>query len=562
MFDVIKVDLLRKTRLQSHAKYARATIKLSLLAEAYSLKGTHVLAFPLLDAKDKKTCLGSVSLLLHFYDFYQNNLLTPDMTGDFVKHFNDGLSSLNVNDDDDLQHDDLLQSLENHFNEREDSSFGTTAANSSSRRSDSLDSQSHSSATTSSNSITFLERDQKLRSESLSSISYRKQDPSREEESFDVASLAAGFFKTGWDMSSIDIVRGIRVLGRYYKTYTTPKTGERVDDLEMLVHAQYFLKFLMPSYGPFLRKVFGHGTTLDMIQPSRKVVIKHLELQEEDLLVWQYESSKVLDHKPCFFICYDRHTHSIHICVRGTFSVADVLTDINAEYVPFLNGTAHKGVLTAALWIRDHYLEEIVQWVQQMDAHALYFSGHSLGGSIASLLLMLVRDRIHEEFGTDFVCKAFAYASAPCVSSEVISFCAPFKQDMICFLNKHDPVPLLSYGAMMDLKEMIKEAARVSKDASLDKQQQVQVIYHFAARLRASNKHPRLLIPGNLYFMYKRKQDRSLMNGTKAEYIIEKSIPEHFDQVHLKFDMMYHHFPSMYENTLNKAIECLRDLKQ
>ena len=109
---------------------------------------------------------------------------------------------------------------------------------------------------------------------------------------------------------------------------------------------------------------------------------------------------------------------------------------------------------------------------------------------------------------------------------------------------------------------MLVRAAAVSKDSSMTKQEQLENLYEFATELRKSNKHPRLLVPGQVYFMYKTSSKSSLDNAstpssTHVGYIVEESIPEYFDHLHLKYDMMYHHFPSMYHNSLLKAIKQL-----
>ena len=66
MFDVIKVNLLKKG-FESHGKYAQAVIKLSEL-ESYK-DGAHIVRVPLVDYKTKDTRVGTVSILLQFYDF-------------------------------------------------------------------------------------------------------------------------------------------------------------------------------------------------------------------------------------------------------------------------------------------------------------------------------------------------------------------------------------------------------------------------------------------------------------------------------------------------------------
>jgi hypothetical protein len=280
-----------------------------------------------------------------------------------------------------------------------------------------------------------------------------------------------------------------------------------------------------------------------------------LGIKENHMLAWEYSSSSktIFGAKPCFYICFDEVRKAIHVCIRGTWSLQDVFTDINCEFVPFLGGTAHKGILQSALWIRDNYWNKIKAWIREYNASALHLSGHSLGGSISSILLMLVREEVISEMAPGFECRSFSFAPAPCVSPDLIEDFQPFIDS---YVNKHDPVPTLSYGAAMDLKEMLVHAAAISKDPTVKGEKQLEKLYDFATELRKSNKHPRLLIPGQIYFMYK-TAFTSPSSSSNVGYVVEESIPEYFDHLHLKFDMMYHHFPSIYHNSLQKAINQL-----
>ena len=399
-----------------------------------------------------------------------------------------------------------------------------------------------------------------LRTHSLSTINY-EEPKSAQLGLAGLKSLAAGLTATGWKMSTSDMPRAFALMGRYYRAYSTPKTGKRVCDVEKLKEADYFIKFIMPVYGTLARKFFGYGSAVDLVKKNREVAIKHLGIKDNHMLAWEYSSSSktLFGAKPCFYICYDETRNAIHICIRGTFNLQDVFTDINCEFAPFMGGTAHKGILHSALWIRDNYLDKIKLWIREHNASALHLSGHSLGGSVSSVLLMLIRQEIISEMAVGFQCKSYSFAPAPCVSPDLIENFQPFIDS---YVNKHDPVPTLSYGAVMDLKEMLVRAAAVSKDSSMTKQEQLENLYEFATELRKSNKHPRLLVPGQVYFMYKTSSKSSLDNAstpssTHVGYIVEESIPEYFDHLHLKYDMMYHHFPSMYHNSLLKAIKQL-----
>ena len=117
-------------------------------------------------------------------------------------------------------------------------------------------------------------------------------------------------------------------------------------------------------------------------------------------------------------------------------------------------------------------------------------------------------------------------------------------------MNEYDPVPKASYGAIMDFKEMLVKAAALSRDSSLSKYEKLEVLHNYQATLRAQNKHPRLLNPGQIYLIYKTsRMDPSitkkayfngnpLLDDIKPHYVIENTISEHFDTFDVRYDMM------------------------
>ena len=548
VFDVVKVNLFKKG-FESHGKYAQAVIKLSQL-ECYK-DGAHIVKFPLVEYRKKKRQIGSVSILLQFYDFVHHNDDSPSLLD----------PSLMTCEPEQFLPSPSCSTISNEF------SFAGTSDDTSENQTENL---SAISSTADSNRDTYTDtsdsfgswkEDSELihafRSHSLSTMTYNQHDSGLA----GLKSLAAGLMATGWKMSSKDMPRSLALMGRYYRAYSTPKTGDRVLDMEKLKEADYFLKFIMPIYGTIARKVFGHGSTADLIKKNKAVAIQHLGIKKNHMLAWEYTPSKMFAAKPSFYICYSEERQAVHLCIRGTFNIQDIFTDVNCEFVPFMGGTAHNGILQSALWIKDHYYEQIKAWIRQYKATSFYLCGHSLGGSIASILVMLIYHDITKEFPS-LLWKVYSFAPAPCVSPDLI---AAFEQYIESYINKHDPVPTLSYGAAMDLKEMLVHASKISNNSNLSKEEKLESLYEFATELRKSNKHPRLLVPGQIFFMYKTTDPKfsmfSKINGDgdgdekQVGYVVERSIPEYFDHLHLKLDMMYHHFPSIYHNSLKKAIQ-------
>ncbi|KAH7644150.1 sn1-specific diacylglycerol lipase alpha-like protein [Dermatophagoides farinae] len=134
-----------------------------------------------------------------------------------------------------------------------------------------------------------------------------------------------------------------------------------------------------------------------------------------------YITYYVAIEKPPFFVAVDYDKMSIVISIRGTLSLYDVLTDLNAEYdllpltPPRENWYGHKGMVAAAAYIRSRLIEKhIIEIANEelkirnlaTNSHHQYpiiIVGHSLGAGTAAILAVLLR-----EIYTNVICFAFA----------------------------------------------------------------------------------------------------------------------------------------------------------
>lgn len=97
------------------------------------------------------------------------------------------------------------------------------------------------------------------------------------------------------------------------------------------------------------------------------------------------------------------------ISIRGTLSMQDVLTDLNAEseVLPVEptreDWLGHKGMVQAAIYIknlieRESLIEKAQQHDTERDTHnyGLVLVGHSLGAGTAAILAILLKRRFPE----------------------------------------------------------------------------------------------------------------------------------------------------------------------
>lgn len=105
-----------------------------------------------------------------------------------------------------------------------------------------------------------------------------------------------------------------------------------------------------------------------------------------------------------FFVAIDYTKQKIVVSIRGTLSMKDVLTDLNAEGdvlpldPPRDDWLGHKGMVLAAVYIRKKLAEE--QLIERALGHdperstpefGLVLVGHSLGAGTAAILAILLR---------------------------------------------------------------------------------------------------------------------------------------------------------------------------
>ncbi|KAJ3088224.1 hypothetical protein HK102_009254 [Quaeritorhiza haematococci] len=404
------------------------------------------------------------------------------------------------------------------------------------------------------------------------------------------------FFKNGWKLSAADLTRAMSLVQKFHcQYYPNARTGDVVTDPIQLRVVGYWLNWALAAYGAVVVNFsgYGKGYIRDLLRmaPHSKCAREHLGLKKEDMLAWEYSEREV--YKPRFYIARDRRTNSIVLGIRGTLNAQDVVTDLVAEYEPFLGGYCHRGFLRGARWIEEHHLPKIKAFIKQYKARAFYVTGHSLGAAIASVFSMIFAARHFEDVKKEnpnfTTFHGYTYATPPSVSAELAD---EFQGVIDAYCYEDDLVPRLSYGNMADLREVLLEAAEISK-SKMSELEKMEALERKHKELKSSPDNPKCYIAGTVYYMYKtsrvygskntpppwydleaddpiKKQLSSssassgklsrgalevFLDSQNGHHVIERSHRTVFSIPLIKPWVGWHHLPHKYDDTIRKSYE-------
>ncbi|KAJ1654694.1 hypothetical protein IWQ61_005421 [Dispira simplex] len=288
-------------------------------------------------------------------------------------------------------------------------------------------------------------------------------------------------FNQGVEMAPTELLSGLLILERYHRIdalfRTTPQPNGLITDLQTLELQGRYCKYAMATYGWKGLYFFGkggRGILVDSMasQSDLHCVKTYLGILEEDLLLHQFNPLALF--QPGYFIAYDRFTDAIVLSIRGTMSTQDTLVDLVCEYQKWKGGLVHSGIKAAANWLMVEVVPKALAHAQRLGIKRLVIAGHSLGGSSAALLTMMLLEHALSTgsaeitdpdasipMGPDLSLQlhCYAYGPAPCVSPNLVQ---RYQDYISCFVYRDDVVCRLSYGSMVGFKAMVTAAAELA----------------------------------------------------------------------------------------------------
>ncbi|KAF1783125.1 Alpha/Beta hydrolase fold [Phytophthora cactorum] len=209
----------------------------------------------------------------------------------------------------------------------------------------------------------------------------------------------------------------------------------------------------------------GEKKSHDGCEPaSDEFLTKRISRLQGFSLIYAHVQDQDVRH-PSFALLSSKESKTALVLIRGSKSVQDALTDIQAypEEIGlssagapqseatggFVDAFAHNGMLKAVMWIKDRIVKSLR--VLHNEGYHIVFAGHSLGAGCAALLSVMLQ----KEF-EDLEC--FAYAVPACVNLGVAESCNGFVHSIVL---RDDIVPRTKASNVMKLVGELK----TSKDA-------------------------------------------------------------------------------------------------
>uniref|UniRef100_A0A8C5RYU9 Diacylglycerol lipase-beta n=1 Tax=Laticauda laticaudata TaxID=8630 RepID=A0A8C5RYU9_LATLA len=244
------------------------------------------------------------------------------------------------------------------------------------------------------------------------------------------------------------------------------------NDLEVeLENAAHYMKFAVAAYGwpyyvlmnPFtglckLRGFCCRNSTAqteiigsDYLNMHFGSILQITGLQNRDFIHISFHN-KIFEIP--FFVALDHQKEAIVVAVRGTLSCEDVLTDLSADCESLTledvleNGLVHKGITQAANYIYRRLINDGIlnQALSIAPEYKLVVAGHSLGGGIASILAIMLRNSF-----PNMRCYAFSPPGG-LLSKSLADYT---KQFIVSVIVGKDIIPRLSMLNLEDLKRRI-----------------------------------------------------------------------------------------------------------
>mmetsp|Transcript_78220 Transcript_78220/g.205265 ORF Transcript_78220/g.205265 Transcript_78220/m.205265 type:complete len:399 (-) Transcript_78220:14-1210(-) len=225
------------------------------------------------------------------------------------------------------------------------------------------------------------------------------------------------------------ILKQVSQQRRYAKPITS---GFKFNNARVMRKAARYAKFASAAYGSDKQKMAEYIGSI----------------QGEDIK-YVHQPTGLCPH---FFVAADPEGEDIVLCIRGTASAADALSDLACAKEPFMGGKVHSGILDSAQLVADAAKGHLMRLSQEMPRKSIAIVGHSLGAGaaiLATVLLSAEGQPLSRLMAASKV-KCYAFASPPVFEPH---WALPpwVHASVYSFINNMDVVPRACLGTVSKL---------------------------------------------------------------------------------------------------------------
>ncbi|CAM9163284.1 unnamed protein product [Scytosiphon promiscuus] len=117
-----------------------------------------------------------------------------------------------------------------------------------------------------------------------------------------------------------------------------------------------------------------------------------VERDELEVVALSRGKSRNRPMAPTYVLAVDHARREIVLSVRGTKAFGDAITITHFRPEPFLDGYAHRGFAKSAHYLVKEVEPQLISLTDRLPDYRVCFTGHSMGGGIAAMASMLIRD--------------------------------------------------------------------------------------------------------------------------------------------------------------------------
>jgi hypothetical protein len=340
-----------------------------------------------------------------------------------------------------------------------------------------------------------------------------------------------------------------------------------IQDRKLLEDLAHYAVYANVAYGWKMDLAFRRRLHLG---GDLQALLRRTGIPLEDVIAAEWESRT---HRPGYFIVRDQTKMKIVLCVRGTWTPHDLLTDLCCtaeDFDPPPKGLAtsnvlsdlvrspkqskrlraHHGMLEAARALLLGAAPILEKELESNPSYGLVLVGHSMGGGVASLLGTLLENTVPNLV-------VYVYG-APCVAT--IDTMPTGDAKITSIINEGDPFCCLSLGHVADLSValsllcedselrtniLMHTAGRIDEMDYCDLEWCSKTLQTLLGRMTAEKLFP----PGRILFLAKPSTGLPprLLHVPAEQFQYLAISPRMFD--------LTRHVPSLYESTLQAILD-------